>query len=229
MIPAPSMRWKLALFAALSAADFVLTWCLLERHAGSFYESNPLAQWFLAQSGWAGLAAFKAAIVVVVVSAALLVFRRRAGAGRGVLTFACLATGLVVVYSGLLLHRPSAASRTQDEGTIAAVGQQLDGEFQILSEYRRLVEQLGEDYYHGRCTLEEAADRLAATQRACDPRWIKLLQRRYPNRPYRECLAANMLDHLRIRLDFAAQQAKPPHKHPLPLPETAFTGEDTEG
>src|SRR5919199_622006 len=48
--------WKLCLFAVLSLADLGLTWQLLRD--GGAYESNPVAGWWLAHYGWAGVVAY---------------------------------------------------------------------------------------------------------------------------------------------------------------------------
>ena len=92
----------LVLFGVLSLLDLFLTWRLLEHHEGLVYESNVVARWFLEGYGWLGLAALKVASVLVVVGLAAWVSRWRPRTGRWVLTFACSAVALVVVYSCLL-------------------------------------------------------------------------------------------------------------------------------
>jgi hypothetical protein len=89
-------------FAGLSVADFLLTWWLISSTGGIVYESNPLAGWLLNRYGWLGLAAFKAVAVSAVVGSAAALCLRRRPAGEHVLTFACSATGAVVLYSCLL-------------------------------------------------------------------------------------------------------------------------------
>lgn len=107
-LPIPHLR-KLFLFASLSAADLCLTWWLLERSGGDVYEGNPVAQWCLAHYGWAGLAAFKAAVVALVGTLALVITRSRPRLAGRVLAFACATVGLVVLYSCCLASPAGAA------------------------------------------------------------------------------------------------------------------------
>src|SRR5581483_2787659 len=48
----------LVLCAALSVADWSLTWALIHGSNGEVYESNPVAAWCLKWYGWPGLALF---------------------------------------------------------------------------------------------------------------------------------------------------------------------------
>jgi hypothetical protein len=95
-------RWKLALFVGLSVADFLLTWWLISSTGGIVYESNPVAGWLLSRYGWPGLAAFKGLAATTVIGSAVTLCLCRRPSGERVLTFACSATGGVVLYSGLL-------------------------------------------------------------------------------------------------------------------------------
>lgn len=94
---------KLALFAFLSLADLGLTLELIRRSNGRVYESNPIADAWLASYGSSGLALFKILAVLIVAVSAVLVSRHRPRVGARLLSLACGATGLVVAYSVLLL------------------------------------------------------------------------------------------------------------------------------
>jgi hypothetical protein len=108
---------KLALFAALCLADLALTWHLLHRPGAGAYESNPVAAWWLARFGWAGLAGFKLSLVLLVAALSLVVSRRRPRAAGRVLAFGCSALLAVVLYSGLLVRGVEA-----EAGRAAAFG-----------------------------------------------------------------------------------------------------------
>jgi hypothetical protein len=90
------------LFVLLSGADLALTWWLLGGSGGEVYEANPVANWWLARAGWAGLAGFKAALVLLVLGLAAVIGRHRPRAADGVLCFACAAVAAVVLYSATL-------------------------------------------------------------------------------------------------------------------------------
>jgi hypothetical protein len=99
-----------SLFLLASVLDFTMTYLLLAYpHAeGSrfrFFESNPIARYFLYGWGVRGLAYFKLAAAVVVVLICQIVARRRLELARGVLYIATAVTAGVVIYSlWLLLH-----------------------------------------------------------------------------------------------------------------------------
>jgi hypothetical protein len=92
-----------ALFIALSALDVVLTWQLLIR--GGHYESNPIADYFIAGWGRKGMVTFKFVMVAFVCVVTQVIAHRRLEAARRVLRFAILVLGGVVVYSTILLLR----------------------------------------------------------------------------------------------------------------------------
>ena len=154
---------KLALFAALSLADFALTRFLLERGGGAAYESNPVAAWWLTTFGWAGLAGFKLALVGLVVGLALVVSRYRPRAGGRVLAFGCSALLGVVLYSGFLVRglaaEAGAPAAAESERAAEAEGERLEA----LSRgaRRRLDAKAGVilEVLQGRLTLPEAAAR----------------------------------------------------------------------
>jgi hypothetical protein len=197
------LRGKLALFAVLSVLDLALTWYLLQGRPGRFREANPVAQWWLVNFGWVGLSAFKVGLVLFAASAALFVARHRPRAGGALLSFACLATTVVVVYSGGLVA--SACGQpdlvpVRDLAVLNAESQQLDAELARRNAYRHLRHRLSEDLLAGRCTLEEAVATLAATPRGRDPLWLSQLSELYAVLSPHECLAADLLHSVGERL-----------------------------
>jgi len=82
---------------ALSAADLLVTYALLGR-GPSFYESNPMAQWFFLRWNMAGMTLFKFSAMSLVIVIGEYIERRRPGWGRGLLLISCLATAAVVAH-----------------------------------------------------------------------------------------------------------------------------------
>jgi hypothetical protein len=103
------------LYTALSAADFLQTYALIE--GGTGHEANPVAAGWLRDYGWAGLAAFKAAMTMTVFGSVLLLARRRPPVAARVLGLGCGVLLAVGVYSRGLLT----AEAAEDE-FLAAVG-----------------------------------------------------------------------------------------------------------
>src|SRR5262245_39400187 len=157
------------LFVALGLADLLATSYLLGAAPGQFYESNPVARWWLDRWGWAGLASFKAATVLLALAAVGAVARRRRRVAGCILGFACGVTALVVVYScGLAL----AGRRLPDDRAQAERGRRLEEQLRSLREYGYVLVRLGEDLRTGRRSLEEAAACLARTEHGQDPAWL---------------------------------------------------------
>src|SRR5438105_474748 len=84
---------------------------------------------------------------------------------------------------------------------------------------RHLLSRLGDDLRAGRCSVADAAARLAATAHARDPAWLATLRGQYPGRSDAERLAA----FLRKSLDaptpdraFSFWAAASPPKTPRP-------------
>jgi predicted nucleic acid-binding Zn-ribbon protein len=86
----------------LSAADLLVTYALLRR-GPSFYESNPVAQWFFSRWNIAGMTVFKFSLMGLVIIIGEVVERHRPGWGRALLAASCLATAVVVWYGLRLL------------------------------------------------------------------------------------------------------------------------------
>src|SRR5215471_13598299 len=76
IFPGSFFGWR-GLFILLGVADLLITCYLLGAAPGQFYESNPVARWWLDRWGWAGLASFKAATVLLALAAVGVVARRR--------------------------------------------------------------------------------------------------------------------------------------------------------
>ena len=90
---------RLLIFGTLSFLDLALTYHLLQRGGGRVYESNPVANAWLSSYGWIGLALFKLLTMGLVIVVAVVLSARRPRAATSILTFACSAVALVVVYS----------------------------------------------------------------------------------------------------------------------------------
>jgi hypothetical protein len=203
-----SLLGRFALFAVLGLADLILTCYLLRTERGHVYEGNPVAQWWLAHWGWAGLAGFKLAVLLLVMIAANFIGRHRPRTAAHVLTFACGATALVVGYSCTLLgtaRTQGQALTREDEVRIENQAAQLDVQVQELQAYYKLRDQLAEDLNAGRESLDALVARLQATPKVQDPAWLKLLRLAHPGRSDRECLAALILYHARLLAEMNAE------------------------
>ena len=93
----------LVIFLVLSLIDLSLTWFLLSNSGGRVYESNPIADAWLASYGWAGLVIYKVAGLILVASVILFVSYRQPQTGRRLLAFAICALTVVAFYSYYLL------------------------------------------------------------------------------------------------------------------------------
>jgi len=95
---------KLLAFMALSLADLILTWTLLQLNGGNIYETNPIANAWLVRYGWLGLMLFKSMTVLLFTSTCLLVFHYRPGKAAQIINLGCFLVGAVVLYSLFLLR-----------------------------------------------------------------------------------------------------------------------------
>jgi hypothetical protein len=124
----------LAVCAALSVADWTLTWALINDSDGQVSEGNPVAAWCLARYGWSGLALFKTACTATFAGAVVPLACRRPRTGARVVTLAILTLGLVNAYSlGLLtqLHRETQTfkeARVCADAVPARLGPQILGQ-----------------------------------------------------------------------------------------------------
>jgi hypothetical protein len=185
---------KLVLFTLFSLADLVLTWLLLQRGDGVVYESNPVAGWWLAAFGWAGLAGFKVGTVLLVTALAILISRHRPLVGGRVLDFGCSLLAVVIGYSCYLAHLDTRAEETPREASeLAQANARMEAETNRGAEYRSLMQELTGDLIASRCSLVEATTRLRNNAKAKDPNWLDRLQRCYGRTNNEECLAINLI------------------------------------
>jgi hypothetical protein len=89
----------LAVFVALSAADFTQTYALIHTGDGAVYEANPVAAPWLERYGWHGLALYKVAAVLVVAGVVVVLAGRSRRAAAGVVGLGCAALLAVTLYS----------------------------------------------------------------------------------------------------------------------------------
>ncbi|MGC8641991.1 MAG: DUF5658 family protein [Isosphaeraceae bacterium] len=87
---------------ALSMGDIYVTFRLLTTGQG-YYESNPVAEWFLAHWNFKGMFLFKLGMVAVTITLGEIIERHRPGLGRLVLWLGCIVS-TVVVWHGLRLY-----------------------------------------------------------------------------------------------------------------------------
>ncbi len=93
------LRKEVASIIATSVADVILTCSLLKSE--SFYEANPIANWWLNQLGFSGLIVHK--LLWMIVFLGVIIIINDVEIAKTVLVFAALLTGTVVSYSLLLL------------------------------------------------------------------------------------------------------------------------------
>jgi hypothetical protein len=99
--PGRLQGWSLCL-VALSAADIFMTFTLLKT-SHTFYESNPVAQWFFNRWNMAGMVGFKFGVIGGVIALGEFIERRQPGRGRFVLMVGC-AAAVLVIWHGLRLY-----------------------------------------------------------------------------------------------------------------------------
>lgn len=193
---------KLSLFAILSSLDLLLTWLLLQYGDGAVYESNPVANWWLAHGGWLGLAGFKFGVVALVGCLCAVISLYQPRAGRLILSFACSILLVVVLYSSAVAGYVGVQTELQEARVIPSPEEsawKLERQLRGDKEYRALREHLSKELIGGRDTLREAVAKLAASEMGHDARWLKILHLNYPDLPDEVCLAANFME---FTLDF---------------------------
>ena len=187
---------KQALFVLLSAADFAMTWLLLERLDGGSYEANPVADWWLARHGWAGLALFKALVVGVVLSLATVIALRKPRTAGHLLRLACAIVGVVVVYGAAL--GATAPLRAEEETAYLAQNEALNRqtaeENRGYHKYRVVLCQLRDEVLAGNCTVVEAASRLEEC--GTDNSRVQRMLARYASRPQEQRFACWVVCHV---------------------------------
>ena len=95
------LAFEKTLFVLINLMDVVMTFLLL--NSGSFYESNPLADFILQRWGMLGMTLFKLAVVGIVLLIANLVALWQIETSRNLLHFGSFLVGTVVAYSVYLM------------------------------------------------------------------------------------------------------------------------------
>lgn len=96
------LETETSIFILVNVLDFAMTWWMLmhrEMGLGNFYESNPVARYFLNHWGVKGLIYFKMAVVAFVCVIAQIVATRREASARFLLLVGTAVVGAVVIYS----------------------------------------------------------------------------------------------------------------------------------
>ena len=106
-LPLPLQR-ESALFLIVSVLDVMMTYMLLDDQAGVpgrvvFYESNPVARYFLEGWGLRGIVFFKFAMVMVVEVIAHAIAIKKVEVARRLLEFGTLVVSAVVIYGMALM------------------------------------------------------------------------------------------------------------------------------
>ncbi len=96
------LETETTVFILVNVLDFAMTyWMLMHRELGigNFYESNPVARFFLNHWGVKGLLIFKMAVVAFVCVIAQIVATKREASARFLLVVGTIVVLAVVVYS----------------------------------------------------------------------------------------------------------------------------------
>ncbi len=96
------LETETTIFILVNILDFAMTWWMLmhrEMGLGEFYESNPVARYFLDHWGVKGLLMFKMAVVAFVCIIAQIVATKREASGRFLLVVGTIVVSVVVIYS----------------------------------------------------------------------------------------------------------------------------------
>jgi hypothetical protein len=182
------------LFLAFSLADLGLTMWLLLVHPNWVVESNPVADWCLAQFGIAGMAIFKLAAVMVLGLVCQRLAQLRPKLSQGILGCACLVVLGVVVYSLCLMNFVNQESNRLER--LAENEVRLDLKIQKGLEYAQLVDQVANRLSADQITLKQAVNHLIQMDRAKNLDWIEQMQWVYGSESLEVCLARSMIRHL---------------------------------
>ena len=96
------LETETTVFILVNVLDFAMTYWMLahrEMGLGNFYESNPVARYFLDHWGVKGLLMFKMAVVAFVCVIAQIVATKREASARFLLVVGTLVVSGVVIYS----------------------------------------------------------------------------------------------------------------------------------
>ena len=95
------LETETTVFILVNILDFAMTWWMLmhrELGMGDFYESNPVARYFLDHWGVKGLLMFKMAVVAFVCLIAQIVATKKEASARFLLVVGPIVVSAVVVY-----------------------------------------------------------------------------------------------------------------------------------
>ncbi len=95
------LETETTVFILVNVLDFAMTWWMLmhrELGMGDFYESNPVARYFLDHWGVKGLLMFKMAVVAFVCLIAQIVATKKEASARFLLVVGTIVVSAVVVY-----------------------------------------------------------------------------------------------------------------------------------
>jgi hypothetical protein len=189
----PGSLAKLVVFLLLSSLDLFLTWQLLHRDYG-FYESNPLANWWLTHWGWYGLSLFKLSAVAVVGGVWSIVAPLKPRLGELILSFACGVLFLVVLYSSALagyVGPEQAESSVRQAQRVESAARSLEERMQATQDFRAMQQELSRSIVAGE-RLTDAVARLEKARKCQNQEWLAMLGHGDPKWPDRACLAVNL-------------------------------------
>jgi hypothetical protein len=197
-------RWKLALFAVLSLCDFVITYLLISRSQGQVYESNPVADQWLQQGGWVGLASFKVAIVVAVSAIATYIYYRRPRIAHDLLAVACGAVVVAVVTGSSIAMTKAETPNANGEAWNQRVTARMPNMVLLATskDYQAALEESSFGLSSGSTDLAHTVAELEKSNRAHDAKWLESLRKAYPGIEDRALFAADLMQHtigMRIR------------------------------
>lgn len=193
MQTSPFPKGKLTAFALLSVCDFAITYLLLSGNRGAVYESNPVANQWLTQGGWLGLAVFKVALCSAVAVITTFLYYRRPRIAHDVLALACGAV-VVAVLSGatIAVTKPRAVLEEGGPETGNGMNRVSSGDPRT-SEYVANLRSAGNKLAAKEWTLAEGVEHVRDALLAGDPVWIDSLRSTYPGLEDRALLAADLL------------------------------------
>jgi hypothetical protein len=199
---------KLTLFNLLSGADLLLTWRLIRRGQGLVYECNPIASAWLSSFGWAGLVAFKLAMMATIGFLAILISVRHPKVSGRILLFGCLVTAAVVIYSCYLTHLIGVEfADIWDDDTRALDDSDFLFDLQRRESHRQLLAQLRGRLIDGRSSLDQAVAELEGFKDVPNPPWLRVYEERCPGLSHREYLAQHLLYHTMAELTLSSAEA----------------------
>jgi len=212
-MPSSFPKWKLSAFTLLSVCDFAVTYFLLSRSKGTVYESNPVANEWLQQGGWIGLAVFKSAIVFAVAIIATYLFYRRPRIAHDLLAVGCGAV-IVTVLTGATIAVTRTNRPLDEENSAPAISTRLHDKIADRGtvQYMVVMDDVAVRLVSREYSLQQCAEHLRSTELAQDPAWIESLRRVYPGvKGDSALLAAELIQHAvgsRLRQPIAASLAE---------------------